>query len=710
MAGQDRAMDRRAVFEPYDMDTALGTNNSGVLMFSPYLEDIDTVSSVIAGGDSGGSEAPVYNAQDSVLWNNMRDAFRSEMATMYRRLRTDPDSDWNYEAIEKRFEDHQAYWPEAIYNEDAWIKYIYPLVNAVTWDEETKRWIRTDRYLTMLQGSKAEQRKWWLYNRLRYLDSKYHVGNATTNSIDIRLFNGGTLHIKAAVPLYIGVSFGLGTTPMLKRTEAGVAADFPYIPGTGITEMETSIWSANLITDVGDLSVFYPNECNFAKATLLRSLKIGDSTTGYSNANLTKLDVQNCVLLESIDCRNCPNLRQAINLENSSRLAEAYFEGTNITGVELADGCIIETLHLPASVTALTLMNLSKLSDFQIPSYANVSRVMLSNIDQNVVDPEVILNAIPANSQVNIQGMYVTVADAAAIEDFFDLLDTMQGVTRERVYQNEEWQWIYHVDESGPVVSGEVHTGTLTGEQIEEFNSRYPYIRCTADHTSCKLEYYNYDGTELLYTETVLDGGNGAWTGAPARTADAQYTYTFAGWSRNQNGSADATARNSISANRKVYAAYSTVVNTYTVTWKNANGTVLETDTDVPYGTTPTYNGATPTQDGETSTGWSPAVGPITGNTIYTAVYIPMYTAMFVRETEDGGGTLWSGRFQENTTPVYGGSTPTTTQGSATEFSFTGWTPALGPITTDTTYTAKFQDMRALTIQFLARTLREYEG
>ena len=151
-------------------------------------------------------------------------------------------------------------------------------------------------------------------------------------------------------------------------------------------------------------------------------------------------------------------------------------------------------------------------------------------------------------------------------------------------------------------------------------------------------------------------------------------------------------------------------MNTYTVTWKNADGTVLETDNNVPYGTTPTYNGATPTQDGETSTGWTPEVGPITGNTVYTAIYIPVYTATFVRSSDDGGGTLWTGRFQENTTPVYGGSTPTTTQGSTTEFEFIGWDPALEPIAQDTTYTAKFQDMRALTIQFLARTLREYEG
>ena len=705
MADENRKMNRRVVFEPYDMDTANGTNNSGVLMFSPYLEDTDRVSSVISGGDSGGSEAPVYNAQDSVLWCNMRDAFKAEMMAMYRTLRA--NGIWSYDEVEQRYENHQSIWPEAIFNEDAWVKYIIPLVDPVTIDEDTGKPIRTDRYLTMLQGSKEEQRKWWLYNRFRYLDSKYDTGNATANTINIRFFNEGVLRIKAAIPMYIAVSFGGGTTPILKRTEVGTASEFPYVAPTGVTEMETWIHSANLITDVGDLSQFYPNECDFSKAVLLKRLKIGDATEGYSNTNLVTLDVRNCQLLEYIDCRNCPRLGITVNLENSPRLVEAYFDRTIITGVDLADGCVIEKLHLPATVTALTLLNLKKLNEFVLPDYSNISRLMLSNIDASVVNPVTILNAIPARSQVNIQGLYLTFASLSEIEDFYDLLDTMTGVTRER--SSTTGEWVYH-DEENAIVSGEVHTGTLTGEQIDALMARYPYIRVTADHLSTELKYYNYDGTTLLHTETILDSGDGSWNGTPTRTTDAQYTYTFAGWSLYQDGSADTNATKNVSRNRSVYAVYTKTVNTYTVTWKNADGTVLETDNNVPYGTVPTYDGATPTQDGIESTGWTPEITSVTGNAVYTATYIPHYTATFVQSADDGGQTLWSGRFAENTTPVYGGSTPTTTQGDSTEFEFIGWEPALGPISTNTTYTAKFQDMRALTIQFLARTMKEYEG
>ena len=63
---------------------------------------------------------------------------------------------------------------------------------------------------------------------------------------------------------------------------------------------------------------------------------------------------------------------------------------------------------------------------------------------------------------------------------------------------------------------------------------------------------------------------------------------------------------------------------TYTVTWNNYDGTLLETDVDVPAGSDPSYNGDEPTKpDSEYYTyefaGWGPVVGPVKGNITYTA-------------------------------------------------------------------------------------------
>ena len=686
-----RAMDRKVVFEPYDMDTAIGTNNSGVLMFGYYLEDIDHVSSIISGGDSGGTDAPVYNAQDSALWENFRDAFRDRCVSMYRQLRS--SGAWSYDAIESRFEDHQSKWPESIFNEDSYLKYIEPLVDPVTVDEATGQLVRTDRYLTMLQGSKEEQRKWWLWNRFRYLDSKYHVGGAIANTAFIRFFNSGTLYLTSAIDMYMGVSFGGGTTPDIKRATANTPVAYPYQMDSTVTEMETWIYSADLITNIGDISVFYPNEVTLTNATRLKELHIGSNRTGYSNANLNKLNVQNSVLLEYIDVRNCPNLASTINLENSPRLKQAYFEGTAITGVDLADGGSIETLHLPGTITALVLMNLNKLSDLSCPSYANVTRLMLTNIPQTTVDPLTILRVIPAQSQINLQGFDYTMNSAAEIREFLALLNTMKGVSREKGSNGE---WLYHeFNTPANTVVGTIHISTLTGPEYAEFTdpeNGFPYIVFDVETLSSTLTYKTFDGVSTLKTVTCLNGvPQESGPSGPSRSSTAQYIYTFVGWSKTQDAqTADSDAATNVRADRTVYAAYSRTTRTYTVTWKNSDNTVLETDTDVPYGATPQYNGATPqnpTSGGGDFVGWVPAISTITSDITYTASYIPVYTVRFMNEST----VLQTVTVNQGQTANYSGATPTKTGvNNPEDYEFTGWSPSNTNVTSNRDCVAQF--------------------
>lgn len=54
---------------------------------------------------------------------------------------------------------------------------------------------------------------------------------------------------------------------------------------------------------------------------------------------------------------------------------------------------------------------------------------------------------------------------------------------------------------------------------------------------------------------------------------------------------------------------------TYTITWKNYDGSTLETDLNVSQGTTPEYNGATPSKPSTaqynfTFNAWSPTIVP----------------------------------------------------------------------------------------------------
>ena len=69
-----------------------------------------------------------------------------------------------------------------------------------------------------------------------------------------------------------------------------------------------------------------------------------------------------------------------------------------------------------------------------------------------------------------------------------------------------------------------------------------------------------------------------------------------------------------------------TETKTYTIKWVNYDGTVLETDEEVPEGETPVYNGATPTKPADSQytyafKGWDKTVAAATCDTAYTAVY-----------------------------------------------------------------------------------------
>ena len=136
-------------------------------------------------------------------------------------------------------------------------------------------------------------------------------------------------------------------------------------------------------------------------------------------------------------------------------------------------------------------------------------------------------------------------------------------------------------------------------------------------------------------------------------------------------------------------------INKYVVTWKNHDGTVLETDNNVPYGTTPTYNSGTPTKSSTaqysyTFSGWSPTVAGITGDTTYTAQFsstVRTYTVTW----KNGNTTLETDTgVAYGTTPTYNGGTPTKASTAQYSYTFSGWSPTVAGITGDTTYTAQF--------------------
>lgn len=688
------SLKKKVVWLPYDMDTAIGINNDGQLVFDYRLEDIDYQ----AGGQ------PVFNGQDSVIWKNIREAFADELKTMYQNLRS--SGALSYDKVEQMFEEHQGKWPEALFNEDSYFKYIEPFVK------------NNQNYLYMLQGSKAEQRKWWLYNRFRYIDSKYVAGDARNDSIFLRPYAVADITVTPYADIYATVAWDATITQERATRGTAVTLHCPYSDMNGNI---VNIYSSSQLAFIGDLSGLKVGQINIASATRLQALKIGDASNSYSNANLYDLVFGNNVLLKTVDVRNCVGFgdttiqghtQTTVDLSGCSIIEEVYFTGTKIQGITLPNGGVLRVLALPSTIANLTILNQSAIETFYVENndYSNISTLRIENCSSAIPVMD-ILDAIGTGSRVRLIGFTTTAngsTDAAKktdVENFYDYLENMRGMNESG---NET--------SISQAVQGTV-TGidTLTGAWLAEMKARFPYIDITYNHIMSNLFYYN--GDILYYTESITDGGNGTYSGTPtkANSSDGHYSYTFAGWSKDvDDNTVDTDAKMNVTADRKIYACYTANVRKYTITWKN-NGTTIRTDTDVDWGTKPVWGQAMPSSGGQTATGWDYDLNVgITGNTTINAKYVPQYTATFVLAAVDSPTgsqyTLASQKFDEGSTPVYSGSTPTTAQGDTTEFTFTGWSPALAPIYTNTTYVAQFQDNRAVTIQYLSRNIAEYES
>ena len=205
---------------------------------------------------------------------------------------------------------------------------------------------------------------------------------------------------------------------------------------------------------------------------------------------------------------------------------------------------------------------------------------------------------------------------------------------------------------------------------------------------SYTITFVDEDGATVLDTQTLEYGQTPVYGGqTPSKAADAEFTYTFAGWN-------PAIAEVTGSATYK--AVYTNETNVYTVTWNNYNGSTLETDAEVPYGTMPSYDGAEPVKEADaqytyTFSGWTPAVNAVTGNVTYTAQFESHIRSYTIRFVDEAGNVLYEAAVEYGQTPTYAGETPVKATDAQYTYTFKGWSPALAAVSGEATYTPEFE-------------------
>lgn len=604
-------MQRKIVFLPYDMDTAIGINNEGSLVFSYNLEDTDHTA----------SGADIFNGQQSVLWSNLRDTFGPELRQMYQMLRS--QGILSYDVVERMFEDHQAKWPEAIFNEDAWYKYLAPL------EEDNNA-----SYLSMLQGSKASQRKWWLNNRFRYLDSKYNAGNALTDVITVRGYAKSDITVTPYADVYAAVKYGSYLVQM--RATRGRPTTL-ICPLTSVNDTEIYIYSCSQLASVGDLSGLMVGYADFSMAAKLQNLILGKSNEGleegdedwYSNGNLQTLYLGNNTLLRTIDARNCIGLglgeQTTVDISGCTNIKTVLFDGTSISGLALPDGGVIQTLHLPGTITILKVLNQTEISDFTCPNTTHISTLWLDNVS-NAIDARSILSGMITGSRVRLFNFSWSLNEAHDISDFMVLLDTMRGLDQSG--NNTQTAQVY----------GSIHVPVVSDWFLANVASRYSDLSITYSMLYLTVLYRDYDDSLLDYE--LVDSGDDATGGfVPTRSSSNTTIYTFDGWATVAGGAVDANALKTITADRSVYAHYAESTRYYTVRFFSGN-TLLDTQY-VAYGgyavyydgttgsSAPTYHGAGNPYD-YSFIGWDKDVTYITEDMDTYAVFV--YSPSFARK------------------------------------------------------------------------------
>ena len=225
-------------------------------------------------------------------------------------------------------------------------------------------------------------------------------------------------------------------------------------------------------------------------------------------------------------------------------------------------------------------------------------------------------------------------------------------------------------------VSSQSSSKTSSSESSEQSTSETSSSESSSESSSSEsssseverytVRWENYDGTELEVDTNVEKGTTPSYGGVtPTRESTAQYTYAFDGWTPEIK---------EVTEDTTYTAKYTSTLNKYTITWKNYDGTVLETDENVSYGEDPDYDGIEPTKPETTEytysfAGWDPSPVMVTEDETYTATFTEVKKDPNSLVMNSGKNKLFSDT--EGITPLSGTATVTTEENTTINFAYT---------------------------------------
>ena len=249
-----------------------------------------------------------------------------------------------------------------------------------------------------------------------------------------------------------------------------------------------------------------------------------------------------------------------------------------------------------------------------------------------------------------------------------------------------EWPMYYNSDPWREADAQYTYTFTGWSPQLDIVTGHQSYYaQYESTINQYEITFYDWDGTLLQSTMVNYGEWPTYYNSDPWREADAQYTYSFSGWSPQLDW---------VSGNQSYYAQYESTLNQYQITFYDWNGIVLQSEL-VNYGEMPTYTGVTPTREADTQytytfTGWSPELSMVTGHLSYYAQYESTLNQYEVTFYNWNGEVLQSTMVDYGAMPEYFGVTPTKPEDDQYVYTFSGWEPEITIVVAYAEYTAQY--------------------
>ena len=214
-----------------------------------------------------------------------------------------------------------------------------------------------------------------------------------------------------------------------------------------------------------------------------------------------------------------------------------------------------------------------------------------------------------------------------------------------------------------------------TSEEVEVVNGKFTMpakdVTLTAKWNINKytIKWVDWDGSEVRTDTEVPYGTELEVPEDPTRAADAQYTYTFKGWTPEVEA---------VTGDAVYTAVYDKEVNKYTIKWVDWDDSEVRTDTEVAYGTELEVP-ADPTREADaeytyTFAGWTPKIETVTGDATYRAKYTKEANTYTLTYDLDGGE--WENDTTYTYTKKYNEEVEVKADPTKEGYTFVGWMSA----------------------------------